>query len=382
MNVDSLQEPLDSSRNRNRLLRELVSGGLLAGGLFWIMLSALLLVSTQSGAASALLSRMAQTMGRALSGAEIHTGYLLLLLISGAMMLWQSRALIKGRPWVPALFASGIAGLGLQLFSAASGAIWTSGAFAILIGAGLVLAYLWVTAAPAQVDRTVNESRASAHTAYPHLDEKPVQQVDPILQHEPAVRRELGTLASVTSLNTHKHDDSVAIVVDGPETQLSGIVVADEPAAVWNLEDELASINESRPEQRNAANQFEEDLSLSVLADDEPTIIESSEGLMPPSVVSEQQEKSVEDTQEIAADVPQVLEALDEKPELLEPFNLDQAFELPDLESTREMDVPDANSIPFTNASDDGDDDLLLPELDKTMVMDRPVFLERSDTLK
>lgn len=140
-------------QNGCQLFRELVSGGLLAGGLFWITATIILFASelVSGGSAtlnidSGLISNLVHVAAGALGNVVGELpGYRMVLALAGTMMVIQSRTLSKLDPWKTPLIISGVAGALSQLYiGLGSGALWVSGIFLALIILGLLLTAGWL----------------------------------------------------------------------------------------------------------------------------------------------------------------------------------------------------------------------------------------------
>lgn len=144
-------------QNGCQLFRELVSGGLLAGGIVWIAATLALFASELIGGGSSsstvgiepgIFANLIHTISVALGTlvGELP-GYHMVMALAGALMIVQSRTLGRLDPWKMPLFASGGIGMLLQLYvGLGGGAMWVSGIFLALIVVGLLLSGVWIRA--------------------------------------------------------------------------------------------------------------------------------------------------------------------------------------------------------------------------------------------
>ncbi len=152
MNTSNLSSDGGVCHNHCQLGRDLVSGGLLAGGVFWILATVVMFAAEVTGVSSGetvVTSTFLEVLGilsaMLKSVVGVVPGYRMVLALIGVTMVLQSRFLSAVEAQPVALFGSGLVGLGLQIYNASGGAIWVSGLFAALIVAGLILSAIWIS---------------------------------------------------------------------------------------------------------------------------------------------------------------------------------------------------------------------------------------------
>ncbi|HGG60271.1 MAG TPA: hypothetical protein ENK26_10225 [Gammaproteobacteria bacterium] len=137
--------------NYCQLGRDLVSGGLLAGGIFWVLATVVLIAAEVTGVntgetpvASPFLQVLGILSAMLESVVGAMPGYRVALTLIGFAMILQSRLLSAYQPRPVGLFVTGLAGVGLQAYNAYGGVVLVSGLFALLILAGLILSVIWI----------------------------------------------------------------------------------------------------------------------------------------------------------------------------------------------------------------------------------------------
>ncbi len=152
---------MDTSRNASsdsgvchnhcQLGRELISGGLLAGGVFWIIASLAFFAAEMIGVSAVGIPVTSPFLGFLASFTALLKnvvgdlpGYRMILALAGATMLIQSRALSSMMPHPLTLILSGLVGLAVQIYNGLGGVLIGSVLFSALIVAGMVLSIVWI----------------------------------------------------------------------------------------------------------------------------------------------------------------------------------------------------------------------------------------------
>ncbi len=327
------QSKISFCQNGCQLFRELISGGLLAGGLFWITATIILFASelVSGGSAtlnidSGLISNLIHVAAGALGNVVGELpGYRMVLALAGTMMVIQSRTLSKLDPWKTPLIVSGVAGMLAQLYiGLGSGAMWVPGIFFTLIVLGLLLTAGWLWSIKRDTKPPVFIDNQGRYFIKPRQD---------------------ATMANALGESKSADDQYDRVLAGMTSGKAAGNTVSANTAAVKLAVDERSTPAAWVPKRAQAAADSSETPEL-------PPLPESNVSMFPGVRQRVQNTESL-----LSVDDAGI-----------------QDIEL-SVDMTQEIEAPIMPEISVSSDTALEDEDDYIPELEKTMVIERPAFL-------